>query len=66
MFRADLLKAVKYGADAEGRVVDVSFVESQRDQSGALVFRFSQETNWMEDEVVDLQYTVGAVDGEDG
>lgn len=66
LFRNDLLKTVRYGADAQNRVVEVTFVEGQDEEPGSLVFRFSQETEWMEDEVVVLQYPTRTADGEDG
>lgn len=55
LFRADLLHRVKYGADNEGRVVQVAF---DSDQKKGLVFRFSQGTEWLADNVLELVYPV--------
>jgi hypothetical protein len=57
LFRADLLRRVKYGADNEGRVVQVAF---DSDQKKGLVFRFSQGTEWLDDNVLELVYPVAA------
>ncbi len=65
LFRADLLTKVRYGLRAEGNVVDVEFVPSQDDQPGVLRFRFSQDTEWREDEVVVLRYPASEHDETD-
>ena len=57
LLRADLLRTVRYGADASGQTVDVHFQDGEQEgQSGKLVFRFFQEVEWAEDEVIVLRY----------
>ena len=65
LFPADVLTEVKYGVDTEGRVLALSFEEDADQQSGNLVFRFSQRTEWTNDDVRVLQYPT-ASDGEAG
>jgi hypothetical protein len=55
MFRVDLLRKVKYGSDAQGHVIDVEFDD---DKGTGLVFRFTQGTEWLDDEVLELVYSV--------
>lgn len=65
LFPADLLREVKYGTDAKGRVVTVTFEEEADHKPGKLVFRFSQQTEWMDDEVIVLQYSSGSIENGD-
>jgi len=55
LFRADLLRKVKYGSDEEGHVAGIAFDEKA---GKGLVLRFSQGTEWREDEVLELVYQV--------
>lgn len=55
LFRADLLQKVKYGSEKQGYIVDVKFDD---DKSKGLLFRFAQGTEWLDDEVVELDYPV--------
>ncbi|HTE39507.1 MAG TPA: hypothetical protein VK629_01685 [Steroidobacteraceae bacterium] len=55
LFRADLLRRVKYGSDDQGRVVEIEFDD---DRDRGLVFRFTQGTEWWADEVLEIAYPV--------
>lgn len=58
LFRSDLLTKVRYGLIAKSNVVDVEFIAGHGEQPGSLKFRFSQDTEWREDEIVVFQYPV--------
>ena len=62
LLRADFLRMVRYGTNIDGEVVDLAFVEGQGEEAGALVFHFSQETEWAEDKIVVLRYPSATVD----
>jgi len=65
LFRADILKVVKYGEDAKGHAVDLTFIDEQDEGLGTLAFQFSQQIEWMEDEVITLQYPTMISDDKD-
>jgi hypothetical protein len=56
LFRADLLRKVRYGLNAQGTVVNVEFLPGQDEQPGRLRFCFNQDMEWQEDEIVVLRY----------
>lgn len=58
LFRSDLLRRVVYGQRDQGNIVDVEFSAGQDEQAGSLRFRFSQDTEWRDDEIVVFQYPV--------
>lgn len=57
LFRSDLLRRVIYGLRDDGNVVDVEFTAGQDEQPGGLKFRFSQDMEWRDDEIIVLQYS---------
>ena len=57
LFRADLLDAVRYHVDAQGRVLGIEYVEDQNEEGvGELVFQYSLETEWKTDKVMEFKY----------
>ena len=56
MFPDDMLEEVRYGTNAEGRVVTITFEEGVDPAPGRLTFHLSQGLTWKGDEVVDLRF----------
>ena len=56
LFPIELLRDVKFETDSEGRVVTVAFEEASEQEPGKLIFRFSQEIEWMSGDISLLRY----------
>lgn len=52
----DFLGEVRYGTDADGRIVQISFRDATEEEYGKLIIRFALGTKWLANEVVVLTY----------
>lgn len=56
LFRSDILAAIKYAPDDDGKIVDVEFTALRDNSDGILKCRVRMQLDWRDDEIIELLY----------